>query len=504
MQKAVQALGLDLPEAEQTVLQVKDLQKELLVLRLAFGQLKAAVSNAAAPLAAVFAPALTNAIRGATRLAKTLGQVIAGLLGVQVAQTKVEKKVVSAGKAAKRSVAGFDQLNRLQDNSGQSVSTKTVPVKVKTTLSPEIQATVNKIKELFAPLQSLDLLPLRWGFARLKEQAENFAQVAGGVLKNLWHQVLVPLIGWVVESFIPVLLNLATGVFKFLKVYLADVADGFFYLLEQLRPVASFVGDVILTVFDQLRRILANVRISVETDGSALGDLLHTIGDAVGALWQRIAPVMEVLRQEFAQTFQNIGTTVAKIMGNILNIIGGVISAIAGLLSGDWAKVWKGLSAVCKNAVNGVIGILNVLLTALTSALNGIFKLLNKISVEVPSWVPGLGGKSVGFSIKEVKAPQIPYLAKGAVLPANQPFLAMVGDQKHGTNIEAPLSTIQEAVALTMEDFAQSNLAGHQATVNTLKQILEAVLGIHIGDGELYRAVERYRDKRAVMQGTLW
>ena len=80
----------------------------------------------------------------------------------------------------------------------------------------------------------------------------------------------------------------------------------------------------------------------------------------------------------------------------------------------------------------------------------------------------------------------------------------MVGDQKHGTNVEAPLATIQEAVAVTMEDLARSNLAGHQATVEVLRQILQAVLGIHIGDGELYRAVERYRDKRAVMTGTSW
>ena len=38
-------------------------------------------------------------------------------------------------------------------------------------------------------------------------------------------------------------------------------------------------------------------------------------------------------------------------------------------------------------------------------------------------------------------------LAQGAVLPPNQPFLAMVGDQKTGTNVETPLSTIEEAVA---------------------------------------------------------
>ena len=51
----------------------------------------------------------------------------------------------------------------------------------------------------------------------------------------------------------------------------------------------------------------------------------------------------------------------------------------------------------------------------------------------------------------------IPKLAQGAVLPANKPFLAMVGDQKHGTNVEAPLATIQEALANVL---AQQGMGG--------------------------------------------
>ena len=59
-------------------------------------------------------------------------------------------------------------------------------------------------------------------------------------------------------------------------------------------------------------------------------------------------------------------------------------------------------------------------------------------------------GASTAFgqnvSLDDIKIPHIPKLAKGAVLPANKPFLAMLGDQKNGTNVEAPLSTIEEAV----------------------------------------------------------
>ena len=77
----------------------------------------------------------------------------------------------------------------------------------------------------------------------------------------------------------------------------------------------------------------------------------------------------------------------------------------------------------------------------------------------------------------------------------------MVGDQHHGTNVEAPLSTIQEAVALVMEDVAASNLAGQEAIVAQLRQILEAVLGIRIGDDVIGSAAERYQQKMAVIRG---
>ena len=87
------------------------------------------------------------------------------------------------------------------------------------------------------------------------------------------------------------------------------------------------------------------------------------------------------------------------------------------------------------------------------------------------------------------------------MLPANKPFLAMVGDQRHGTNVEAPLATIQEAVAVVMEDMIASNMAGQEAVVGVLRQILEAVLGISIGDGEIARAVDRYKRTASVVRG---
>lgn len=112
-----------------------------------------------------------------------------------------------------------------------------------------------------------------------------------------------------------------------------------------------------------------------------------------------------------------------------------------------------------------------------------------------------MGGKTLGFNIGLLTAPQIPYLASGAVIPPNAPFMAVLGDQRHGTNVEAPLSTIQEAVAVVMEDIVQSNLAGHEATVSVLQEILQAILGIEIGDTVIGQATARYNQKMAIVRG---
>lgn len=96
---------------------------------------------------------------------------------------------------------------------------------------------------------------------------------------------------------------------------------------------------------------------------------------------------------------------------------------------------------------------------------------------------------------------EVPMLARGAVIPPNHKFLAVLGDQTRGTNIEAPLATIQEAVALVMEDMIQSNLAGNESIISLLQQILEAVLGIELDGETLSNAVANYNRKMSVVKG---
>lgn len=144
-------------------------------------------------------------------------------------------------------------------------------------------------------------------------------------------------------------------------------------------------------------------------------------------------------------------TNIKNIWNSIKGVFNGITTFVSGVFSGDWKKAWEGVKkifsgvfntflSIAKAPINSIIGLINGLIDALNTAITGI----NKIKVDIPSWVPLVGGKSIGFNIPKLS--KIPYLASGAVIPPNAPFTAMLGDQRHGTNLEAPEGLIRQIV----------------------------------------------------------
>jgi len=179
---------------------------------------------------------------------------------------------------------------------------------------------------------------------------------------------------------------------------------------------------------------------------------------------------------------------------------GGVADAVdpeTGEILSNWEVLWNSMFSKVKSAWE------NIKQTC-KDFINQIIDFLNIPAKNVNSWFDKFGGTSFfGLEIPSFTMPEIPHLASGAVIPPNREFMAVLGDQRHGTNIEAPLSTIQEAVAQVMADYEAANLAGHEATVGVLQQILSAVLGIEVGDTTIGQAANRYNQKMAVIKGGL-
>lgn len=115
------------------------------------------------------------------------------------------------------------------------------------------------------------------------------------------------------------------------------------------------------------------------------------------------------------------------------------------------AKWWLDLGKTCINGlIAGFEGGINGIISAFESMINWIVDGLNKISFDIPDW---LGGGSFGINLPRANfgRVKIPRLAQGAVIPPNREFLAVLGDQKQGTNIETPLATMIEAFQTALD-----------------------------------------------------
>lgn len=108
-----------------------------------------------------------------------------------------------------------------------------------------------------------------------------------------------------------------------------------------------------------------------------------------------------------------------------------------------------------KGPINWIIDMVNSLLDKVESAQNWIAEALS-FSISLPGWAQDLTGySSFGISVPKWSLPNIPYLASGAVIPPNKEFMAVLGDQNHGNNIEAPESLIRRIVRKNPEDQAE-------------------------------------------------
>ena len=217
--------------------------------------------------------------------------------------------------------------------------------------------------------------------------------------------------------------------------------------------------------------------------------------------WSKVATNAQNWWNDVTTGWSDFWATISEKFNALKSSLGAAWSSFWGGLASGVASIWNGIVNTVKGAVNSLIGFINGMLSGIVGGLNGAIDMLNNLSIDVPDWVPVVGGNHLGFSISHITAPQIPYLAQGAVIPPNREFMAVLGDQTSGTNVEAPLATIQQAVAAVMQDYQDGELAALEQVVAVLRQILEAVYGIHIGDDVIGQAATRYTNRQAIITG---
>ena len=167
--------------------------------------------------------------------------------------------------------------------------------------------------------------------------------------------------------------------------------------------------------------------------------------------------------------------------------------------------VWQTITATVQNAVNGIRGFVQDLAGAAQSLISGILSGLSSVGQAASGAIASAGrwltGRSAAPALAYARSVPVPALAAGAVIPPNRQFLALLGDQRHGTNVEAPLATIQQAVAAVMADWQEGQMAGFERLAALLGDILQAVYGIELTDEMVGRAARRWTQKQNLLTG---
>ena len=392
-------------------------------------------------------------------------QVMAGLSGKTVEnsgqtsnnikqQTKEQEKL---NKAVKKGLAGFDEINTLTEQSAEN------------TADAGTEAQISGIGGIGANYDNSFVDKIDADLAAIMG-AVGFALAAIGIIMICFGHI-----GWGIGFLIA-----GAGIFAVSQAALSEGAEA--------EKVKNIMNGIIAGI--SLLALILGIILVATGASLPLGIGLIIVGAA--GLATEVALNWDAIKNGITNFFQNnagliVGVSTALIvLGIILLFTGvgiplaiGLIVAGGGALAATvalnwnfivdkvkevWQKVknfWNSYIApiftakwwadLGKKAINGLLGVIE----------NGLNWIINKINEFIGgiSGIVGAVGKVIGqdWSIGKIPNVKIPRLAQGAVIPPNREFLAVLGDQKHGTNIEAPLDTIKQAVA---EVLAQVNVGG--------------------------------------------
>ena len=552
----------------------------------ALGKLKGAAATAAAGLASALSPAIIGLLNLLTSLINGFLRLLSLLTGKSISSMKQTAKGINAvGSAAgftskqadkaKRSLAGFDEIERLDAKTGSSGGAN---YNFDHIASP-LGGITDKLKNFWSTFQTL-LAPSVAAWSAAWEQIRNAASAVWPEVQQaalaFWNEGLSPLLIYLSGTFAPGVINAFSEAFAPI---VGGVASTAIYVLADLFTWACGIGTdaingVLIPALDLLLQIwqdlMSGIKTAWDTYGQPLMDgvilAFQNLEDLATLLWETIVkPILQnlisVLQQlwsshlkplwddilllvasvanclldlwnnllapvakwiiatfgpAFAEVFNAIADVVGVAVGAIADaidlavvVLRGLADFLSAVFRGNWDAAWQAIgntvntvwdkmTNAIKTAVNGIIGFINRMISAVVTGINAVINALNGLSFDLPDI---FGGGHVGFHISTLTAPQIPYLAQGAVIPANREFLAVLGDQSHGTNVEAPLDTIKQAVAEVMEDLQAGQMAGFEAVVSVLREILSAVYGIELTDEDVGRAVQRWQRKQAIATG---
>lgn len=353
---------------------------------------------------------------------------------------------------------------------------------------------------------NLNFYPLLESISNLTATFAPILEAIGNVLEGIYNNIVLPMLKWLIETGLPTVINLVSKVAAFLADH-QSIVEAFgtaligAFAAGKIAGLAKSIGGSITTIMDFGKGLIALMTGSGGIIGGikaiataigpggifaiavgaciAIGVLLYKnwdkIKEVAGEVWDWIKNKTSTFVNTISSSLKNLASKIVTIWDNvkssayqkwtaIWSTVGNLVEKIKNGIVGKFTSaknkvvdIFGGIRDTIRNILNKVIGIVNRAIGTVNSAIGGIESAFSFGPWKVPT---PFGSKTIGFSASFPRVPTIPYLAKGAVIPPRSEFLAVLGDQKNGRNLEAPEGVIKDIID---DAFArhQQNSAGN-------------------------------------------
>lgn len=241
---------------------------------------------------------------------------------------------------------------------------------------------------------------------------------------------------------------------------------------DKVKEVAGIVASAVVGFFKAMGEgasmILSDLKETVtgilDAIGTLVSNVVSSIAKFVTSKTREMAEAatrkISDMKEKTSTLWNGMKANAKETWENIMTIVGNKVAAIRDAIVNKFTsardrvvEIFGGIRDTIRDILNKVIGIVNGAIGTVNSAIGGIESAFSFGPWEVPT---PFGKKVIGFNASFPRVPTIPYLAKGAVIPPRSEFLAVLGDQKNGRNLEAPEGVIREII----EDALAKNQGG--------------------------------------------
>lgn len=473
--------------------------------------LKGNLQVAFTPILQVIMPAVNALMSGLALAAQKIAAFTSSVFGKTYAQSvAAAKRLKSTSKEAKKAagaVAGFDQLNNIEKSESEDTGETNLD-----TLAVGPNAGANMVKEFsdlgpiiagFLTQALVKIAQFTPAFVRgavtvltsfIRGINANFPMISSAVLGIITAfmdglDMLIPelipfgvnVITLLVQAFLTYAPRLVSAGIALITGLLTGLADK----MPELIPMAQgAIRMIVKSLTDNLPQILQS---GIEILMALIDGIIEMIPELIPAVTLICAQLERAVVDNLPHIIQSGINLLMALVDGLLGsldvimeqapaiieaLVTGLIESIPILLDGAWKLIqslWKFFTET--NWAQLGIDIMVALANGIIKGLNTLIGKLNQFDIDVPDWVPVIGGKNISFklpTIPTIKAPQLPSFASGGIV--SQPTLAMVGDNRQSAEAIAPLHELYGMIKQAVADGGTGLTAGeiYTAMLNAL------------------------------------